>query len=379
MRKNYLDNIRWFIILLVVIFHVFFYFNNIGVSPVFSGLPEYHAGDSFRIESVFEYAVYPWFMVLLFIVAGMSAFYALKKKTPSEFIKGRARKLLIPSFIGVLCFGWISGSIVVTQSMKNSGAGDLANMPGFVRFIIYTFSGTGALWFCQVLFVASVLLLLIRNLDLKINKDEKFLVNGNILTPIALVFVYFIFWGSSKILNTPVVTSYRFGIYLLSFLLGYYFFSQERAVVLVKKLRFVSTFFAIVTGWYFIKNAYGTYYADINLLSSWYTNLFVYFSVLAILGLFSAYFDKANSFTKFCSQESFSVYVIHITVLVLCLKLLDFTNLPVWGKYCISFVGGLGITLGLGLVIKRIPVLRYVILGIRKNNPQKKDLSLEQK
>ena len=80
MRKNYLVNIRWFIILLVVIFHVFFYFNNIGVSPVFSGLPEYHAGDSFRIESVFEYAVYPWFMVLLFIVAGMSAFYALKKK-----------------------------------------------------------------------------------------------------------------------------------------------------------------------------------------------------------------------------------------------------------------------------------------------------------
>lgn len=38
MRKNYLDNIRWCTIILVVFFHVFFFFNNIGTTPIFSGV-----------------------------------------------------------------------------------------------------------------------------------------------------------------------------------------------------------------------------------------------------------------------------------------------------------------------------------------------------
>ena len=45
MRKIYLDNIRWCTISLVVFFHVFFFFNNIGITAIFEGLPEYHQGD----------------------------------------------------------------------------------------------------------------------------------------------------------------------------------------------------------------------------------------------------------------------------------------------------------------------------------------------
>lgn len=39
-RKNYLDNIRWITILIVVAFHVFYYYNNIGVTPMFAGLSD---------------------------------------------------------------------------------------------------------------------------------------------------------------------------------------------------------------------------------------------------------------------------------------------------------------------------------------------------
>lgn len=39
-RKNYLDNIRWITILIVVEFHVFYYYNNIGVTPMFAGLSD---------------------------------------------------------------------------------------------------------------------------------------------------------------------------------------------------------------------------------------------------------------------------------------------------------------------------------------------------
>ena len=50
---------------------------------------------------VFAYIVYPWFMVLLFVVAGMCARYSLQKCTDKEFIKRRATKLLVHSTLGL--------------------------------------------------------------------------------------------------------------------------------------------------------------------------------------------------------------------------------------------------------------------------------------
>ena len=45
--------------------------------------------------------------------------------------------------------------------------------------------------------------------------------------PVLLV-LGIVVWGSAQILNTPVIAVYRFGIYIFSFLLGYYVFSQEK-------------------------------------------------------------------------------------------------------------------------------------------------------
>ena len=97
MRKVYLDNIRWCIIILVVFFHVFFFFNNIGITAIFEGLPDYHQGDGMTFAGVYQYAVYPWFMTLLFVVAGVAAYHTLQHKTAKQFISGRRNKLLVPS------------------------------------------------------------------------------------------------------------------------------------------------------------------------------------------------------------------------------------------------------------------------------------------
>ena len=64
MRKIYLDNIRWCTIILVVFFHVFFFFNNIGITAMFEGLLEYHQGDGMTFAGVYQYAVYPWQLII---------------------------------------------------------------------------------------------------------------------------------------------------------------------------------------------------------------------------------------------------------------------------------------------------------------------------
>ena len=243
---------------------MFFFFNNIGITAIFEGLPEYHQGDGMTFAGVYQYAVYPWFMTLLFVVAGVAAYHTLQHKTAKQFISGRRNKLLVPSTLGVLVFGFIPGSIVAGAS---AGAG---------------------------------------------------------------------LQDASKLLNTPIVESYRFGIYTVAFLLGYYVFSQDIVIEVLKKWRFVSTLAAVVSGVYFIYRAYGIYYGHSSLLSTWYANLFTYCMILAIFGMFVAYGDKKNAVTEWLGKISFPVYILHIPVILIALSLLQKADLSIGVQYISS-------------------------------------------
>ncbi|MCI7790785.1 MAG: acyltransferase, partial [Lachnospiraceae bacterium] len=105
MRKYYIDNIRWMTIVLVVVYHIIFMFNSIETSIVIGPITQFHGQD------VIQYLLYPWFMVILFLISGMCARYYLEKHTDREFIKARTRKLLVPSTMGVFVMGWMQGYI----------------------------------------------------------------------------------------------------------------------------------------------------------------------------------------------------------------------------------------------------------------------------
>ena len=93
MRKYYIDNIRWFTIVLVVIYHVIYMYNGILTEGVTGPI------TSIRYQDSIQYFLYPWFMVILFIVSGMCAKYYLDNHSEKEFIRARTRKLLVPSTI----------------------------------------------------------------------------------------------------------------------------------------------------------------------------------------------------------------------------------------------------------------------------------------
>ncbi|HBM75175.1 MAG TPA: acyltransferase, partial [Clostridiaceae bacterium] len=67
MRKHYIDNIRWATVLLVLVYHVFYLFNSVGVLGGVGSFSEVQYQDAVL------YFVYPWFMVLLFLIAGISS------------------------------------------------------------------------------------------------------------------------------------------------------------------------------------------------------------------------------------------------------------------------------------------------------------------
>ena len=75
-------------------------------------------------------------------------------------------KILAPSTLGVLAFGWLGGYVIYLHTARGNMP---ESVPAFVRVIIILCCGIGALWFCHVLFVAALFLLLIRKIAGKCN------------------------------------------------------------------------------------------------------------------------------------------------------------------------------------------------------------------
>ena len=64
------------------------------------------------------------FMLLLFVISGMSARFYLNGHSDKEFLKSRTTKLLVPSTIGLFVFWWILGyyNMMIGGAFENMSA-----------------------------------------------------------------------------------------------------------------------------------------------------------------------------------------------------------------------------------------------------------------
>ena len=351
MRKAYLDNIRWTTILLVLVYHVCYMFNGVGAV---GGIPD--AANIPAFDTI-EYIVYPWFMVLLFIIAGMSSRYSLQKRTGKQFIKERAVKLLIPSTLCMFVIHWITGYLNIKMG------GGLSYIPSALVYPISAVSGIGPLWFIQMLFLFSCILVLFRKID---KNDKLWIVCGKINLPIILLLFVPIF-GAAQILNMPVLTMYRFGIYFVAFLIGYYIFSHDKIQEIIEKIRIPMLCLAIISAVIYTIYYFGSDYTSPRCLQSIITNLYLWIAVLAVIGCFKKYFNRENVFTRYMTKSSFGIYILHYPILIsACYVLNYYLDLPVILNYLIAFAVEIIISFAVYQILKNVPVARYLILGIKR-------------
>lgn len=351
-RKYYIDNIRWLTVVLVVVYHVIYIFNCSGVISNFAvkGIPQ--------LDMLLIF-VYPWFMSLLFVVAGMSARYSLQKRTGKEFIKNRAKKILVPSIAGIFIIGWFMGWVTNQYNPDMFGGNDEV-IPDFVRFLIYCLSGIGPLWFAHQLFVACLVLLFVRIID----KKDKLGALGRKANLPVLVLLAVPFWGSSMILNTPMIEVYRHGFYIFSFLLGYYVLVHEEVLESLHKVRVVLLFLAVVVGVIYTAVHYGENYTTQTVLQSLFTNLYAWLMILAILSWAKAGLNFTNRFSKYMTKANFAFYVLHYPVLCLMAFIAEhLLHIPVAGCYIIILVGTAVLLPIAYEILRRIPVIRFLLLG----------------
>lgn len=352
MRKTYIDNIKWITVVLVVIYHVIYMFNGIVTLGVIGPISET------RYQDAFQYVVYPWFMLLLFVVSGMSARFYLERHSTKEFLKTRTTKLLVPSTIGLFVFWWTLGYY---NTLISGGFESMVAAPKPVQFLILAVSGTGPLWYIQLLWLLSVILLLIR----KIEKDKLWRLCEKVSVPVLLSF-FFVIWGAAQILNTPIIVVYRVGFYGAGFLLGYFVFSHDRVMDKLETWWQILLPAALVVGVVFLARFWGSPYAEHEVLDTFLCNLYAWTAVLAVLSVMKKWGNFQNAFSGWMSRKSWGLYLFHYLPLAACAWYLHvYTALPALVVYLCSGVAAFTGGYLLYEIISRIPVLRWCVCGIR--------------
>ena len=309
-RKHYLDHLKWIIILILIPYHTAMAWN-------VWGEPFYISFDGNRIISSIVVFFSPYFMPLLFVLAGISTKYALQKRTIKEYVIERVKKLLIP---------FLFGTIVLMPIM--SYFADLFHnsySEGFFRHyaVFYTrytdLSGAdggfsvGQFWFLLYLFVISIVCVgviqLIKKVGITIKNSIPFWLV--ILTGVPLpAFSEWLSVGGKSLVE-----------YLYLFMIGYFVFTDEKITDTAEKysplLLGIGSAAAVLDVYLFIwaDNQYILLNTIAKYVSEW-------IMIIALIGLAKRYLNFSGKVSDYMRKRSFLFYIYHFVWVVTSMYLL---------------------------------------------------------
>ena len=355
-RRIYLDQLRSFTVLLVLVYHAVYLFNGVGV---LGGIPN---AESVPLFDGFCTLIYPWFMVLLFCVAGISARLSLQKRGVRDFLRERTRKLLLPSTAGLFLVHFVTGYLNIRMG------GGLDYMPAFLVYPISVVSGIGPLWFIQTLFLFSFPIAVLAVLD----RESRFYGLFRNFPVAAVMLLALGIWGGAQILNLPILTMYRFGIYFVAFLIGYLILSHEEVMEKLCRWRWLTLTVSVALAVLYMFLFYGENYSSDEVLKSPVTNLYLWFTVLALLGIFKGMPQRESPVGNYILRNSYGYYILHYPVLLSVCYVLHFhTSLGTVPKILLGLLLELILTFLLNELIRRIPIVRLLVLGIKTENKER--------
>ncbi len=310
MRKYYVDNIRWIFILLLVPYHAAIAWN-------VWGEPNYIYVESNRIISSIVVFFSPYFMPLMFFIAGISTRFALQKRTIGQYLLERTKKLLIPFIFGTVLL--MPPMTYIADKFNYGYQGNL--FQHYTVFFTHFTDLTGAdggfsvgqFWFILYLFLISLIAV------------GMILLQRNIihLKEIDLPFVLIFLWGLPLPLFSGVLSIGGKSLveYTYIFLVGYYMFSNENVINEIEKWKWM--FFCIgVTATIF--NVYMSIWSDTQqpLLHTTANYVSEWFMISSLLGIGKGYLNFNGKIAKYMSKRSYTFYIFHFIWVVLFQDLL---------------------------------------------------------
>lgn len=197
---------------------------------------------------------------------------------------------------------------------------------------------------------------------MKLDFKDKLMQIGEKCNIWILLILYFPVVSAAQVLY--ISQTFRNGLYLLLFLLGYYVFSHEKVQEVCKKYALYFLGAGLVIGSVQTYIYWGRVYQDI--VNNWVIVLYTWLMILAVLGCFYRFFNKSNKLTDYLSQNSFGIYLFHYVPMVYLAFYLDTKcHLPKGIEYVVTCLGAFAVALLLTKIMRCIPVLNQ-LLGLRK-------------
>jgi peptidoglycan/LPS O-acetylase OafA/YrhL len=324
-------------------------------------------GDAFYVYSApveicsqFVVAVYPWWMTLLFVMAGISSTYALKKRNCNEYAKERVTKLLIPLLVGMVTL--IPLQTYIADVYHNEYQG------GFVKHYSIFFTKFTDLsgydggftpahtWFILYLFVISIITLPL----MKWYQNRKKKIDGSKISMPMLLPMFLIILGMTPLLE---LGGKSVGESLACFLIGYLVLSLDEVQEMLMKYRK-----SLTMGWILLIAVRVIMYMN-NMGSGivWdiEQRMLTWIGILAILGLGKRHLNYTNKLTQYFSTAAFPMYLFHQTVLVIvAYYAVKITNsIPL--QFAFILVNSFALTLLCYEIFRRF-TFTSVIFGIKK-------------
>lgn len=326
MRKYYIDNLRVCCILLLFPFHTAMIFNNWGEAF-------YIHGQDSVIASTFISTVYPWWMTLLFVMAGMSSYYALQKRSTGEYAIERRDKLLIPFFVALVSMAPLQSYIA--DLFHNGYEGNFFShyKVFFTRFTDMTGYDGGFtpahLWFMIYLYGVSMMMLPLMKRYMARKGSKRF-------SKMSYLSIFLLF--AVVAICTPILNVGKsVGESLACFAIGFFIFSNDRVQDTLERFAWVSGGLALTFA--LLKQFMWMMGLSQGILWDLEDRLFMWTGILFWLGLFKKYFNGTNKVMAYLSVAAFPLYYFHQTILVvLGYFVLKYVHMG-WLQYVLICIG----------------------------------------
>ncbi len=355
-RKHFIDNLRILCILMLFPFHASMCFLSGGYYSF------YVYGGEISALRYINLSVYPWWMSLLFALAGASTFFALKKRTASEYAKERVLRLFVPFVSGLLL--WIPIQSFIADVFYNDYQG------GFFRHYSVFFTKwtdltgydggftPGHLWFILFLFVYSLVFLPLNVWYVKLDKKPEL---SKIPVAVMLVGGFVLLSAGGLVANVGGKGVLEFAI---CFLLGFFLFTDDNVIEKLKRN------WILLGGLWLAMMIFRCVMWNVSIESEIFWHLdfraLEWTGILGAVSVGARFLDFKNGFTDYFSPACFPIYWLHQTVLAAaaffiikidCANFIQFVLITV-----VSFV----VTVGLYEICKRVAPLRF-ITGIKES------------
>lgn len=366
-RILFLDNLKSFVVCLMILFHI--------ATCYMEYAPEYwyvvdKADPKFSFMMFVQWADV-FIIPIIFFLAGYFGIQSLSRHPAGSFWKSKLYRVILPWILGVAIF-----AAPVSYLMLASRGVDIPFGEFFFRFFLFgpCFSHI-QYWILGMLVFMYALLFVAYRLRPQLLKKSEAAAPGIKVFLLLAALSYSLTAGSYLLLHSNTDVWYtiwpiflfqptRISLYMIYFVLGAYGWRKQWFAIGVyqadpAKWLPAGIVLSIVYLWYSLfGSGIAASQTQYIMIKSAFQVLFLMSAVFGLIAVFQAKLDFTNGFFKALAVNSYTMYYVHLQIVLPIAWFFMGIELPVYLKFALVSISGILLVYFIGRILLFLPVFR---------------------